>query len=138
MIGRFWFYRRRRVLPFLAVYCLVCINGATLVPFVPPAPQARDAPTRAGNVDTGDHGDSWYRARYERGHDRPEPESVVAGGLPPIVKNLRRPVPSRHFKAASRNAGLCPPGVRGPMVESVQRVLAGNAADLTRLCRLLL
>lgn len=134
MNGRFRFYRRRRVLPFLAVYCLVCINGATLVPL----PDMGIVPAPAGDADAFDHADSRPWANYERGCDRAEPESVAAGGLPPIVKNLRRSSPSRHGKTGSWGGGPRPPDSRALIAESVQQSLAVNTADLTRLCRRLL
>lgn len=135
MCGRFWFYRRRRVLPFAAVWCLVFVNGATLQPFVAPpelivgaATAARSAPSSA---------DSARRLQYERG-DVEYPAPAVSAAVPPIVKNLRRPAPTRTMKAVARGREPQPADAPGPTPDFMQRVLAANAADLTRLCRLLL
>lgn len=138
MIGRFSYYRRRRVLPLSAVYCLVFINGATLAPLVLPAvvrasgtADSRDARAERGADECGP------RLNYERGGGE-QREPTIAVSVPPIVKNLRRPAPTRHFGAACCRGNQ--PATDSPKPESdfVQRALAANAASLTRLCRLLL
>ena len=137
MIGHFWFYRRRRVLPFLAAYALVCINGATLAPFVMPASVAAADSPGAGDSLGQSTADAWRWLEYHRGSG-PEREPVVAAALPPIVKNLRRHSPSQQAKAASAANDLRPADARIPRLEFIQRAVAASGADLSRLCRLLL
>lgn len=132
MIGRLWFYRRRRVLPFLAASCLVFINGATLVPLVVPGARAVANDGNPG-VDDG----SWRRAAYERG-DGAEPEPVIAAALPPVVKNLRRPTAGRQDRTVSRCCGERPPDVRCQRTAFGPWPRAAGMAVLDRLCRLLL
>lgn len=131
MSGRLRFYRRRRALPFLAVACLVGINGATLAPFAVPAEPGGSASAGETARDTI----PWRQC--ERGDDDARDASVVAAP-PPVVKNLRRPAPARQVKAATGGHAGRPPDARGPAAEVLLRVHAANAADLTRLCRLLL
>lgn len=138
MFGRLWFYRRRRVLPFLAVGCLVFINGATLVPLVPPEAQASTVPSSAAGAGAGTRTDAWHRLNYERGAGDTEPETVVAAALPPVVKNLRRPAPSRHLMAASWWSDRPAPDARGTKADCPRHAWPANGADLSRLCRRLL
>ena len=137
MIGRFWFYRRRRVLPFLAVYALVCINGATLVPLaMPMANSSASADEWSESLSPCD-ADAWQSLEYQRGESRKRgPE--IAAALPPVVKNLRRQSPSQQAKPTSAANALRAADARIPRTEFMQRALAANSADLSRLCRRLL
>ena len=68
MIGEFRFYRPRRLLPFSAAYALVFINGATLVPFVPPGPiWSSGSGCSAEAANPRPSGDSGRWMQYERG-----------------------------------------------------------------------
>jgi hypothetical protein len=135
--GRFWFYRRRRLLPFLAAYALVCINGATLVPFVIPAESAAAATGLPDDAHARLDSDAWRWLEYQRGTG-PEREPVVAAAVPPIVKNLRRLPTSQHARTAPAAHDRHVTDTRIPRPELMQQALAANAADLSRLCRLLL
>lgn len=137
MFRSFRFYRRRRVLPFLAVYCLVFVNGATLVPLVLPAAHAEAA--AASEVQAGAGlSDSWHRLQYERRRADAETEPGVTAALPPVVKNLRRSPPNRAFRSGSRWIGRQPADSPGKRVGCVPWSPAARAAELIRLCRLLL
>lgn len=133
MLERFHFYRHRRFLPFAAAYALVFINGATLAPFVPPLPFA----TSWAASDDAAQADAWQWSQYER-DTADEQEPCVSAAPPPLVKNLRRAAPSRHAGCCGRRPFGRPDDVRGQSLEFRQRVLVANAADLSRLCRLLL
>lgn len=135
MNGRFRFYRRRRLLPFAAAWCLVCINGATLQPLAAPH-ESLDGATTAG-ADHDAAADAWKWLQYERrsGEDQ---SPAVAANVPPIVKNLRRPAPPKHAKAGARAHVQRPADGPTPNRHVLQHALAANAPDLMRLCRLLL
>ncbi len=135
MGGRLSFYRRRRVLPFVAAWCLVSVNGATLQPFVAP-PELVDC-IAAASRSAASVADSWRWLQYERGTGD-DSAPAVAAAVPPIVKNLRRPAPTRAVKVVVRGREPRPADVPGPASEFVHRVRAANTADLARLCRLLL
>ncbi len=137
MSGRFWFYRRRRLLPFLAAYALVCINGATLVPFAIPAENAAAAAGLPDDARAQLDSDAWRWLEYQRGTG-PEREPVVAAAVPPIVKNLRRHSAPQQARTASNAHDWRIADTRIPRPELMQQALAANAADLSRLCRLLL
>lgn len=137
MSGRFSFFRRRRLLPFLAAYALVCINGATLVPFAIPAESAAAAAGLPDEARAHLDADTWRWLEYQRGNG-PEREPVVAAAVPPLVKNLRRPAPSHQSRTASAAHDWRIANTRIPRPELMQRALAANGADLSRLCRLLL
>ena len=137
MIDRFSMYRRRRVLPFLAVYALVFINGATLAPLAVPAAKSSSASRFADDAHAQCDADAWRWLEYQRGSG-PEQGPEIAAALPPIVKNLRRHTPSEQAKAGCASNEQRPGDARIPGTEFMQRALAANNADLNRLCRLLL
>lgn len=141
---RFESYRHRRLLPFAAVYALVFINGATLVPFAPPTPLCGESLPEArasaaeGATTPGPASDSWRWLQYEQGKGATTEQPVIAAGPPPLVKNLRR-------SSISVQHGCCQHSPVGRIDDApgldpnfLQRALAANAADLSRLCRLLL
>lgn len=132
MSGRFHFYRRRRALPFLAVVGLVFINGATLAPFTVPAELAAAATSADDAAARTCPGRQCERGPF----DCREPSVVAAP--PPVVKNLRRQAPTRQDKDVTSARAGHPVDAPGPSFDVLHRVLAANAADLTRLCRLLL
>lgn len=136
MIGRFHFYQRRRVLPFSAVYALVFINAATLAPFVaPPEWSVALMVDDAASAATSRHFPC--DLRYDRGR-HVERESVVVAAAPPLVKNLRRPAPTRQTKAAVGAAIDRPAACACGNRDFVHGLIAANRPDLSRLCRLLL
>ena len=137
MIGRFWFYRRRRVLPFAAAWCLVFVNGATLAPLTVPPELLDGLETPPAAAAVRGSAEARQRPKYEQG-SREESAPAVAANVPPIVKNLRRPAPSRMARAVVRGQDLCLEDRAAPRPDALRRSLAANAADLTRLCRLLL
>lgn len=136
MIGRFSFYRRRRVLPFSAVYALVCINAATLTPFV--VSPARAVPSLADDAASAAMGRDFSRdLRYDRGR-HVEREPIVAAAVPPLVKNLRRPAPTREAKTAACGTIHRPAASTPTRHDLANRLFAANEPNLSRLCRLLL
>lgn len=138
MIGRLRFYRRRFVLPFAAVACLVFINGTALQPFMlPPELLEGIAAASAVTIADGQVDASSRPLQYERGADD-APACVGLAGPPPIVKNLRRPAPSRHLRTAGRGAERLLAASATPRTGLVQRGLVTHTADLSRLCRLLI
>lgn len=137
MTGRFSFYRRRRVLPFAAVWCLVCINGATLAPLVVPPELLEGVAAVAASGLGGIAADAPQRMRYERGEGGEQTPAVVAN-VPPLVKNLRRPAPTRSVKTVVRGHEPHPVDTPGLSPRLLQRSLAAGPTDLARLCRLLL
>lgn len=134
---RFHSFRHRRLLPFAAVYALVCINGATLAPFVAPACIAGSASAADGPETSALANDAWRWLQYERA-DAADPAPAIAAAPPPIVKNLRRLSPSGPCEHAARRLFGRHPTV--PRLDSgfMHRALAANAADLSRLRRPLL
>lgn len=137
MIGRFCFYRHRRVLPFLAAYALVFVNGATLAPFAVPAELVE---ALAASLATGPSADQLEKSsRWLQFDRRPaeQQEPTIAAALPPLVKNLRRP-----SSTCSKNACIGkherPTEASGRSHRFVQRALVANAVCLNELCRLLL
>lgn len=137
MFGRFWFYRRRRVLPFLAAYALVCINGATLLPLAMPASPASASAVSWDDLLASCDADAWKSLEYQRGTSR-ERGPEIAAALPPVVKNLRRHSPPQQARPTSAANAFRPANARIPRTEFMQRALVANSADLSRLCRLLL
>lgn len=140
-MGHFPFYRRRRVLPFSAAFCLVFINGATLAPNVlTPAEDGRSqrvaADHAAGSLTIDQSLPN--RLRYERGSGAVPSEPVIAANVPQIVKNLRRDQQVRHGVVACFGQAGRPVDAVGPLPEFTYRARAANAADFARLCRLLL
>lgn len=139
MIGRFRFYRRQLLLPFAAAFALVFINGAALGPSVMrpldgvgvtgPSSQATDTDSASN--------DQWRWLHYEQGNG-PEQETFVDVAIPPIVKNLRRSPAPKALKVACGSHGPRAADTPGLQRDFLQRALAANAADLHRLCRLLL
>lgn len=143
MLTSFSYYRPRRLLPFAAVYALVFINGATLAPLALPVPWATDGRSDRGSA-SGDASssveaeDASRGLQYERAKGESPEQTTIAATPPPIVKNLRRSMhlsrpeslPHRLVWRFDATPGLDP--------EFLQRALAANAADLTRLCRRLL
>lgn len=136
MLTRFRFYRHRRLLPFAAVYALVFINGATLVPFVPP-PSVESLASTPDEPATPAQADAWRWSQYERGQGH-EQGPVVSAGPPPLVKNLRRAPLDGHVGCTAHRPVARRVDSPGPSQEFMHRAEAANAADLSRLCRLLL
>lgn len=135
--GRFVFYRRRRVLPFVAAWCLVFVNGATLAPLAVPLELLDGLETSSAAAAAPVSADTRQRPRYEQGSGE-QSTPALAANVPPPVKNLRRPAPTRTAKAVVRGWNPHVADVAGPRSYDLQRLPAANAADLTRLCRLLL
>ena len=139
MIGRLRFYRRRRMLPFSAAFALVFINGAALGPAVMrPLDGPGTASRQAEPPDTESLAcDQWRWLQYERGNG-PEQETFVDAAIPPIVKNLRRSPALKAHKIPGGCHEAHAADAPAPQFDFLQRALAANAADLHRLCRLLL
>lgn len=138
MIGRFRFYRHRRMLPFSAAFALVFINGAALGPSVMRPLDGGHVASQDQPADTGSLAlDQWRWLQYERGKG-PEQETFVDVAIPPIVKNLRRSPSFKAHRASCGSHEAHAAGAPSLQPDFVQRALAANAADLHRLCRLLL
>lgn len=137
MNGRFWFYRRRRTLPFAAAWCLVFVNGATLQPLAVPPELLEGVAAGPAPVTAAPGADARQRPRYERGCGGERSPAVVAN-VPPLVKNLRRPAPTRLAKAVVRGPVSHPTDAPRLTSHCTRRFLAVNTADLSCLCRLLL
>lgn len=136
MSGRFHCYRRRRVLPFAAVSALVFINAATLAPLVAPPDWAAEAMVDdAASAATSR--DISRDLRYDRGRHM-DREPVVVAAPPPLVKNLRRPAPTRQTKATTCGAHYRPAASRCTKRDFSHGLVAATDPDLSRLCRLLL
>lgn len=129
-------YRRRLGLPFAAVYALVFINSATLAPFCPLSTDSRAA--LGSPPSTFVAGENWRWLQYERGHGEPSEQTAIAAVPPPIVKNLRRSSLRMQSGCCSQRILERLDDTPGLNAAFIQRALAANAADLSRLCRRLL
>lgn len=137
MTGHFRFFRRRRLLPFLAAYSLVFVNGATLTPIVVPAEVFQAWAAALADTPAADRvGDTSRWLRFER-RNAEQQEPSIAAALPPLVKNLRRPSPT-PAKSACLGRHERPAQTTGCSYRLVQQTAAANAVCLSRLCRLLL
>lgn len=72
--------------------------------------------------------------------DRMPPPALAPSAIPPIVKVLRRQGTSRHAEAAvfGRSSGTQRPILHRQSSHVAAAIAVANAADLKRLCRLLL
>lgn len=137
MTGRFCFYRRQRILPFLAAFCLVFVNGATLTPLVVPAEVFEALAASLANNPSPDRlGDTSRWLQFER-RNAEQQEPAIAAALPPLVKNLRRPSPT-HTKSSGLGSHERPTESSECSHRLAQQTAVGNAVCLRRLCRFLL
>lgn len=138
MLPCFGYYRRRRVLPFAAIYALVFINGQTLAPLVIPASAVGITSQPDGMTGASDSCQLPLRLQYERNEGTSIPEPSISACPPPIVKNLRRVGGDQKPSTSSGRHAWRVTSSAGPCLDFRTLALAANAADLKRLCRLLL